>query len=182
MVHCHDNDGFAESSPPKYLIEFAHAVIDAGVSAVFGGGCHELRGMEIYKGNPIFYSLGDFIYQGMRVEYLPPDFMEKYGVDINATAREGLNVRSRGGKIGLQTSESNFLTVLPKISLDGGEIKDITLMPVKLGFKTGSETLEGLPYFATGEDGEKIFAKYKELSAPFGTELVYENGFIKPKK
>ena len=27
------------------------------------------------KGKPIFYSLGDFIYQGMRVEFLPPDFL-----------------------------------------------------------------------------------------------------------
>ena len=182
QVHCHDNDGVAYVNPPEYLIEFCHAVIDAGASAVFGSGYHRLRGMEIYKGKPIFYSLGDFIYQGMRVEFLPPDFMEKYGVDVNATAKEGLWVRSQGGKIGLQTNEKNFLTVIPKITLEKDNITDITLMPVKLGFKTGTETLEGLPYFAQGEDGKKIFELYKELCKPFGTELVFKNGFIKIKE
>ena len=182
QVHCHDIGYKSIVSPPEYLIEFCHAVIDAGASAVFGGGCHQLRGMEMYKGKPIFYSLGDFIYQGMRVEYLPPDFMEKYGVDINATAKEGLDARSKGGKIGLQTQEKNFLTVLPKLCFENGEITDITLMPVKLGFNTGSETMEGLPYFAEGAEGEKIFERYKTLSEKFGTELIYENGFIKIKE
>ena len=182
LVHCHDDDGKAYVNPPEYLKEFCYAVIDAGVSAVFGGGCHELRGMEMYKGKPVFYSLGDFIYQGMRVEYLPPDFMEKYGVDINATAKEGLRARSQGGKIGLQTDEKNFLTVLPKITYENGEITDLTLMPVKLGFKTGSEELEGLPYFAQGEEGKKIFEKYARLSSAFGTKLIYENGYIKIKE
>lgn len=182
LVHCHDDDGTSFANPPEYLTEFSRAVIDAGVSAVFGGGCHELRGMEIYKGKPIFYSLGDFIYQGMRVEYLPPDFMEKYGVDINATAKDGLRARSQGGKIGLQTDEKNFLTVLPKITYENGEITDLTLMPVKLGFNTGIEELEGLPYFAQGEEGKKIFEKYAKLSSAFGTKLIYENGYIKIKE
>ena len=156
-------------------------MIDAGGAAVFGGGCHELRGMEVYNGKPIFYSLGDFIYQGMRFEFLPPDFMELYGVDINATAKEGLDARSQGGKIGLQTAEKNFLTVLPKVTLDGDKVTDITLMPVKLGFMTGSETLEGLPYFAKFAEGEKIIEIFRKLSSAFGTELTYENGYIKVK-
>lgn len=182
LVHCHDEEGTSSVTPPAYLKEFCRAAIDAGAGAVFGGGCHELRGMEMYRGKPIFYSLGDFIYQGMRVEHLPPDFMEKYGVDVNATAKEGLAARSQGGKIGLQTNEKNFLTVIPKITFDGDEIIDITLMPVKLGFQTGDEKLEGLPYFAMGEEGEKIFGKYRKLSADLGTELVFENGYIKVSK
>ena len=181
LVHCHDSEGTSSVTPPTYLKEFCRAAIDAGSSAVFGGGCHELRGMEVYRGKPIFYSLGDFIYQGMRVEHLPPDFMEKYGVDVDAPAKKALDVRSRGGKIGLQTNEKNFLTVLPKLSFENGELVDLTLMPVKLGFQTGSETLEGLPYFATGKEGEKIFRKYEKLSADLGTKLVFENGYIKVK-
>lgn len=179
LVHCHDEEGTSATDPPAYLTEFCRAAIDAGVSAVFGGGCHELRGMELYRGKPIFYSLGDFIYQGMRVEDLPPDFMEKYGVDINASAREGLAARSRGGKIGMQTDEKNFLTVLPKITFDKDRITDITLMPVKLGFRTGDEGLEGLPYAATGQEAEKIFRKFQRLSSPLGTDLLFEDDLIK---
>ncbi|MBR6052509.1 MAG: CapA family protein [Clostridia bacterium] len=181
LVHCHDEEGNDENTPPAYLKEFCRAAIDAGAAAVFGGGVHILRGLEIYRGKPVFYSLGDFIYQGMRVEYLPPDFMEKYGLDVDATAKEALWVRSKGGKVGLQTNEKNFLTVVPKLTFEDGALVDLSMLPVKLGFGTGSETLEGLPYRATGEEGEKIYQKYRKLSADLGTELVYENGLIKVK-
>ena len=44
---------------------FTHAVIDAGADLVVGSGPHVLRGMEIYKGRLIAYSLGNFM--GYRV-------------------------------------------------------------------------------------------------------------------
>ena len=182
LVHCHDEEGTDETTPPAYLKEFCRAAIDAGAAAVFGGGVHILRGLEMYDGKPIFYSLGDFIYQGMRVEYLPPEFMEKYGLDVDASAKEALWVRSKGGKVGLQTNEKNFLSVVPKLTYDDGKLTDLSLMPIKLGFRTGDETLEGLPYFAVGDEGEKIFSKYKKLSADLGAELTYRNGLIKVKE
>ncbi len=177
LVHCHDDDGISHAVPPEYLTEFSHALIDSGASAVFGGGCHELRGIEIYKGLPIFYSLGDFTYQGMRVEILPADFMESYGLDKNATAQEALYKRSRGGKVGLQTQLKNFLTVLPKLSYDGDKMVGFELAPVKLFFMTG-DTREGLPYIAKGEEAEMIFNKLDALSKPFGTKLKLEKGKI----
>jgi hypothetical protein len=39
---------------------FAHAMVDAGASLLLGSGPHLLRGMEIYKGRLIAYSLGNF--------------------------------------------------------------------------------------------------------------------------
>ena len=39
---------------------FTHAVIDAGADLVIGHGPHVLRGMEVYKGRLIAYSLGNF--------------------------------------------------------------------------------------------------------------------------
>lgn len=39
---------------------FSRAVIDAGADVVFGHGPHTLRGLEIYKGRLICYSLGNF--------------------------------------------------------------------------------------------------------------------------
>lgn len=40
--------------------KMAHAAIDAGADAVFGHGPHVVRAAELYKGHPIFYSLGNF--------------------------------------------------------------------------------------------------------------------------
>jgi poly-gamma-glutamate capsule biosynthesis protein CapA/YwtB (metallophosphatase superfamily) len=43
-----------------YQIEAAHAAIDAGADAILGHHPHLLKGVEIYRGRPIFYSLGNF--------------------------------------------------------------------------------------------------------------------------
>lgn len=40
----------------------AHVMIDAGADAVIGHHPHVVQGVEIYKNKPIFYSLGNFIF------------------------------------------------------------------------------------------------------------------------
>lgn len=45
-----------------YQTAMAHAFIDAGASAVIGAHPHVLQGIEYYNGAPIFYSLGNFIF------------------------------------------------------------------------------------------------------------------------
>ncbi|MGL4369079.1 MAG: CapA family protein, partial [Spirochaetota bacterium] len=44
-----------------YLVDYAHAVIDAGADAVIGHHPHIPQGIEIYKGKPVFYSLGNTV-------------------------------------------------------------------------------------------------------------------------
>lgn len=51
------------------LRAFARAVVDAGAAAVIGHGPHVVRGMEVYRGRLVAYSLGNFAtYGGMRLE------------------------------------------------------------------------------------------------------------------
>jgi poly-gamma-glutamate capsule biosynthesis protein CapA/YwtB (metallophosphatase superfamily) len=42
------------------LVRLSHALIDAGAAAVIGHGPHVPRGLEIYKGRLVAYSLGNF--------------------------------------------------------------------------------------------------------------------------
>lgn len=46
------------------LRRFTHAVVDAGADLVLGHGPHVLRGMELYRGRLIAYSLGNFATYG----------------------------------------------------------------------------------------------------------------------
>ena len=177
LIHCHDSKAENNAVPPDYYEELARACIDAGASAIIGGGTHELRPIEIYNGKPIFYSLGDFIYQGMRVAHLPIDFLEKYGCDKNATAWEGLMARSKNNTIGLQVHKCNFMTVLPKITYEGDKMVDIELLPIVAGFKKPGK-LDGLPYVAKGEEAKEIFDVLDTLSKPYGTNLEMRDGKI----
>lgn len=43
-------------------IEIAHAAVDSGASAVVGTHPHVLQGRETYKGVPIYYSVGNFVF------------------------------------------------------------------------------------------------------------------------
>ena len=48
--------------PKKEDVKLAKRLIDGGVDIVMGHHPHVLQGIEIYKGKPIFYSLGNFVF------------------------------------------------------------------------------------------------------------------------
>lgn len=50
----------------EYQIELAHLCVDLGCKAVLGAHPHRLQGIEVYRGAPIFYSLGNFVYGGIK--------------------------------------------------------------------------------------------------------------------
>ena len=54
--HGHETDGEDTTVPSMFLETFSRRCVDAGADAVIGHGPHELRGIEIYHGAPIFYS------------------------------------------------------------------------------------------------------------------------------
>lgn len=53
--------------PGDYQMDLAHFTIDQGADLVVGHHPHVLQGAEIYKGRPIVYSLGNFIFGGKSV-------------------------------------------------------------------------------------------------------------------
>lgn len=57
----------------------AHGLIDAGADIIIGHHPHVVEGMEVYRGKPIFYSLGNFIFD----QYFSVDTQEELAVGIN---------------------------------------------------------------------------------------------------
>ena len=51
-----------DEMPQEYQRALARRYIDAGVDLVIGSHPHVLQGIEYYKGKPIFYSLGNFVF------------------------------------------------------------------------------------------------------------------------
>lgn len=54
-----------ERSPCPRQRELARVMIDAGADAVVGAHPHVTQGAEIYKGKPIVYSLGNFVFDAL---------------------------------------------------------------------------------------------------------------------
>ena len=62
-IHAHETAGLADAAvPADFLPLLFHKAIDAGADIVIRHGPHELNGIEIYKGKPIFYSLGSLFF------------------------------------------------------------------------------------------------------------------------
>jgi poly-gamma-glutamate synthesis protein (capsule biosynthesis protein) len=47
--------------PSSRFVRLARAAIDMGYASVFGHSAHVFQGFELYKGRPIFYSVGDLV-------------------------------------------------------------------------------------------------------------------------
>jgi poly-gamma-glutamate synthesis protein (capsule biosynthesis protein) len=63
IVNYHWGEELADY-PGDWQMELAHFTIDQGADLVVGHHPHVLQGTEIYKGKPIVYSLGNFIFGG----------------------------------------------------------------------------------------------------------------------
>jgi poly-gamma-glutamate synthesis protein (capsule biosynthesis protein) len=48
-----------------YQRPLAHALVDAGADVICGNHPHQLHPVEVYRGKPILYSLGNFIFEGV---------------------------------------------------------------------------------------------------------------------
>jgi len=59
VASCHWGLG---REPLQYMTDIAHAAIDAGADVVMGHGPHYPLPVELYKGRPIFYGLGNLTF------------------------------------------------------------------------------------------------------------------------
>lgn len=63
----------------KYQEKLGHDLIDAGADIIIGHHPHVVQGMEVYKDKPIFYSLGNFVFD----QYFSADTQEELAIEIN---------------------------------------------------------------------------------------------------
>lgn len=65
-------------APTLGEIQVAHRLIDAGAAVIAGHHPHVAQRIEIYKGKPIFYSLGNFVF-----DHLPGRAQNGFAADIS---------------------------------------------------------------------------------------------------
>ncbi|EHL97964.1 bacterial capsule synthesis protein [Acetobacteraceae bacterium AT-5844] len=177
-LHAHEQDGDKEI-PAAFIPTFARQMIDEGADLVVGHGPHLLRGMEIYKGKPIFYSLGNFIGQNELVPRLPSDSYERFKADPDLTPGMVYRLRTADDTKGFPSEKKFWETVVPFCTFADGKLTGIEIHPVSLGHGE-SRHRRGRPRLVEGEDAARILSRFAKLSAPYGTELAVRDntGFV----
>jgi poly-gamma-glutamate synthesis protein (capsule biosynthesis protein) len=176
-------------APADFVRKIAEAAIDAGADAFMVSGIHHLGPVEIYKGRPIFYGMGDFFWSDIQ-EPLPADLVqlsreavskafEHPGRATDADLNNLVNAESFAGS-------PPFEAVITESRFDKGRLSEIRLYPVDLGY--GMRLTEsGIPRIASPEKGMAILQRIQAMSEPYGTKIAIETmppygnvGIIRP--
>jgi poly-gamma-glutamate synthesis protein (capsule biosynthesis protein) len=138
-------------APNDWLKRWTHAEVDAGADIVIMHGAPLLHGIEIYHGRPIFYDLGNFIYN------LPPTLTY---ID------EPMNWESAVAYVEFRGRALQSITLRPIVLNNVGDGQ-----PDIHNGLANNQFLDtrGLPSAASGARATYILERLAELSRPFGT-------------
>jgi len=140
--------------PPDWLKKWTHDEVDAGADIIVMHGAPLLHGIEIYKGKPIFFDLGNFIFQ------IPPTEIVLDEPIIWESVVASVEFRGR--------------------TLQSVKLRPIWMNKIGQGFAdffdehTNNEFLQtrGLPKPATGDQARYILERLADLCKPFGTNVA----------
>ena len=166
--------------PPIEVRDFAHKVIDAGADVYVGHGPHILRGIEIYHGRPIFYSLGNFIFQSTLIRRQPGELFERWELTSENSTPELYEKREAPPAVFFE-DPAYWESIVAEIDFSEDHVKEIRLIPIILDYDSSKplakqRTRAGIPKLATGAKAEDIIKKIKHLSKYYGTSIEYNEG------
>lgn len=173
-LHAHEQ-GATKEDPADFIVAFARRMIDEGADMVVGHGPHMLRGIEVYNGKPIFYSIGNFVGQNELTHQLPSDYYETVRMDPNVTPGELFRIRSQNDKRGFPADKRYWQTVVPICHYANGRLAEIEILPVTLGLGDAHHR-RGRPRLAVGAEADEILTRLTRLSDAMGTTLARGDG------
>ena len=171
-IHSHGSTGIETNLPTEFLEVFSRSCIDAGAHAVLGHGPHEPRGIEVYKGGVIFYSLGNFIFETETVEFQPADAYMNRSMPLDTKVGAYMDERSQNGTRGYSVQEWIWKSVMAGFTVEDGRITQVQLYPVALG-QEKSRAQKGKPVMTRDENTLSYLAG---LSSPYGTAIRTRDG------
>jgi poly-gamma-glutamate capsule biosynthesis protein CapA/YwtB (metallophosphatase superfamily) len=140
-------------APNEWLVKWVHAEVDAGADIVVMHGAPLLHGVEIYHGKPIFYDLGNFIFNA------PPTVTY---ID------EPMSWESVVAYVQFQGKKLESISLRPVVMNNLGEGQPDAHDPYD-----NNQFLDtrGLPAPATGARAGYILQRVADASKTFGTKM-----------
>ncbi len=169
-LHAHEGMESDRFAPAEFVITAARAAIDAGADAVFGHGPHVLRGIEIWQGRPIFYSLGNFVFEYDGIRELPYDEYDRLALPPSARVFDFYDRQENFGKYSYPAHRENWESVIAILHGRGNRLESVELRPITLGFGE-PRGVRGTPRLAAPAAAQKILKDLDRLSKPYGTRI-----------
>ena len=161
--------------PAEFVTDFAHRAIDAGADLFVGHGPHVPLGVEIYKAKPIFYSLGNFIFQNETVKSFPADAYERFGLDERATPADWWDARTDHGKKGHPANPLYWENFVAVCEFADRKFSAAKLYPIDQGHGR-PRGQRGRPVLADGAVAERVLSRLQRLSKRYGTQVEVKDG------
>jgi poly-gamma-glutamate capsule biosynthesis protein CapA/YwtB (metallophosphatase superfamily) len=161
--------------PADFVSDFAHRAIDAGADLFVGHGPHVPLGVEIYKGKPIFYSLGNFIFQNETVKSFPGDAYERFDLDDHATPADWWDVRTDHGRKGHPANPLYWENFVALCEFAGKKFTSAKIYPIDQGHGR-PRGQRGRPVLADAAVGTRILTRLQRLSQRYGTSVKIADG------
>jgi hypothetical protein len=145
VVNFHWGEAMAKY-PGDWQIDLARFTVDQGADLVVGHHSKVLQGAEIYKGRPIAYSLGNFIFSGQTPDQAVSDYdtaILKVGLKDNQMRVEFLPVEVRNFQARVVKSDRGA-KILDRIK----DVSDIFDEPMKESMVLDTKTNTAVPLAA----------------------------------
>jgi len=182
-LHCHELGGeklrtatirsdieeFAD-----FAVDFAHQCIDAGADIFIGHGPQVPFGVELYKGCPIFYSLGSTIFELETPRFLAEEAYARYGLGSEAGPADFADTRYKRDTVGHPADPAYWKQVIALCKYSKKRLSHIELHPLDLGFGK-PRWQRGRPVLANKKLGQQIINRVARLSKKYGTEITWQN-------
>lgn len=176
IVTSHTHEGGSDRTvPAAFLIAFARAMIDAGADMFVGHGPHVVRGVEVYKGKPILYSVGNFIFQNETLLRFPSEAYEAAGLGQDSEIGDFSAARSDNDRRGFNADREIWESFVAMLQWNGKQLTELRLHPISLGFGAPM-TERGRPTLADPALARQILNNIVARSQPFNTRITIENG------
>jgi poly-gamma-glutamate synthesis protein (capsule biosynthesis protein) len=153
-----------EDHTPEFLVALAHNAIDNGADAFVGHGPHIIRGIEIYKGKPIFYDLGEFF----------REWDWSCDCDNNPASPQTTAERTVAGLNNRGVMEPvNYESLIALSRFDKGKLLEVRIYPI-WARQDAPISRRGIPELAPPAIAHRILAHLQNLSKPFGTVIAID--------
>ena len=176
-AHSHQGDSRPQE-PHEFLRRWAHEAVDHGADVVAISGPHKLAPVELYRGRPIFYGLGNFVWSEIE------EPIQRYFYDESRAM-----LRERFDDVSLVTDtdltrvlnedsfgdDGTFQAVLARVRLGPDGLEELRLHPVDLG-RHEPVTRRGVPRTPTRDVAEQILEQVRSMSEPLGATVKLDGG------